>query len=149
VEVPGIKPQSWKLVQLGIVVRDVNKTIERLQSYGFGPFESRTLPPDREEWYRGKPFLLDVKISMAKLGDVQLELIQPTEGESLHKEFLDQKGEGIQHVMFAVDDFEREVEALTKKGADVVLKARMPGGRTIAYLDLDAGGLVVELVQKS
>jgi methylmalonyl-CoA/ethylmalonyl-CoA epimerase len=148
-EVSGIQPQSWKLKQVGVVVRDLDKAVTRLQSLGFGPFESRTLPPKREEWYRGKPFLVDVKISMANLGDVQLELIQPTQGESPHKQFLDEKGEGIQHVMFGVDDFEKEVAALTEKGASVVLKAIMPGGRTIAYLDLNVGGLVVELVQNS
>ena len=68
---------------------------------------------------------------------------------TLRKEFLDKKGEGIQHVMFGVNDFEREVAALTEKGASVVLKANMPGGRSIAYLDLNVGGLVVELVQNS
>jgi methylmalonyl-CoA/ethylmalonyl-CoA epimerase len=148
-EVSGIQPQSWKLKQVGVVVRDLDKAVTRLQSLGFGPFESRILPPKREEWYRGKPFLVDVKISMANLGDVQLELIQPTQGESPHKQFLDEKGEGIQHVMFGVDDFEKEVAALTEKGASVVLKAIMPGGRTIAYVDLNVGGLVVELVQNS
>jgi methylmalonyl-CoA/ethylmalonyl-CoA epimerase len=148
-EILGIQTQSWKLMQVGVVVRDMDKTVERLQCFGFGPFESRTLPPDREEWYRGKPFLGKVKISMATLGDVQLELIQPAEGESLHKEFLDEKGEGIQHVMFGVNDFEREVAALTEKGASIVLKAKMPNSRSIAYLDLNVGGLVVELVQKS
>jgi len=78
---------------------------------------------------------------MAKWGDVQLELIEPPEGESLHKEFLDSKGEGIQHVMFAVDDFGKEVKALTEKGAEIVLQAKMPGGSDIAYLDLKAGDI--------
>lgn len=148
-EIRGIQSQSWELKQIGIVVRNMDKAVERLQAFGFGPFESRTLPPDREEWYRGKPFLGKVKISMAKLGNVQLELIQPTESESLHKEFLDEKGEGIQHVMFGVNDFEGEVATLIEKGASVVLKAKMPNGRSIAYVDLNVGGLVVELVQKS
>ena len=76
-EISDIKSQSWKLMQVGVVVRDMDKAVERLQSFGFGPFEARTLPPDREEWYRGRPFLGKVKISMAELGDVQLELIQP------------------------------------------------------------------------
>jgi hypothetical protein len=148
-EIRGVQSQSWELKQVGVVVRDMDKAVDRLQSLGFGPFESRTLPPDREEWYRGKPFLGKVKISMAKLGNVQLELIQPVESQSLHKEFLDEKGEGIQHVMFGVNNFESEVATLTEKGASVVLKAKMPNGRSIAYVDLNVGGLVVELVQKS
>jgi methylmalonyl-CoA/ethylmalonyl-CoA epimerase len=143
-----IDSQSWKIMQIGVVVRDREKTVKLLEALGFGPFETRILPPDREEWYRGKPFKASASISMAKWGDVQLELIEPPPGESVHKEFLDSKGEGIQHVMFAVDDFAKEVKALTEKGAEIVLQAKMPGGRQIAYVDLKAADIVVELVQK-
>jgi catechol 2,3-dioxygenase-like lactoylglutathione lyase family enzyme len=140
--------QSWKLTQVGVVVRNVDKAIERLSSLGIGPFESRLLPPDREEWYRGKPMKAEFKISMAKVGDVDLELIQPLSGDSPHKEFLETKGEGIQHVMFAVDDFDKEVARLTKKGASVLLRAKFPGGGGVAYLDLGVGNIVFELSQK-
>ena len=140
--------QSWKIMQVGVVVRDVDKAIDRLSALGIGPFESRALPPDREEWYRGKPMKAKFKISMAPIGDVTLELIQPVEGESPHKEFLDSKGEGIQHIMVAVDDFDKEVARLTKKGAVELLRAKFPGGRGVAYLDLNVGGIIVELIQK-
>ncbi len=140
--------QSWKLMQVGVVVRDMDKAIERLSSLGIGPFEPRTLPPDRKEWFRGKPMNAEFNIHAARIGDVELELIQPLEGESPHKEFLDSKGEGIQHVMFAVDDFDKEVDRLTRNGAGVLLKAEMPGGRGLAYLDLNVGGIITELIQK-
>ena len=140
--------QSWELTQVGVVVRDMDRAVERLSSLGIGPFESRLLPPDREEWYRGKPHKGNVKINMARIGNVELELVQPVEGESVHKEFLDSKGEGIQHVMFGVDDFDSEVARLTKGGASELLRAKMPGGRGIAYLDLNVGGIIIELVQK-
>jgi len=142
------KTQSWRIMQVGVVVRDMDKAIKRLSSLGIGPFESRLLPPDREEWYRGKPHKGSVKISMAQVGDVQLELVQPVEGKSVHKEFLDSKGEGIQHVMFAVEDFDKEVARLTKEGAIELLRAKLPGGLGIAYLDLNVGGIIIELVQK-
>ena len=148
-EISGIQSQSWKLGQIGVVVRDMDKAVERLQGFGFGPFKDWVLPPDREEWFRGRPFLGPVKISVADVGGMQLELIQPDGEEGLHREYLDEKGEGIQHLMFTVADIEKEVAALTEKGADVVLKANMPGGRSIAYVDLNVGGLVVELVQRS
>lgn len=145
----GIQSPSWKLGQIGVVVRDMDKAVERLQSYGIGPFKDWVLPPDREEWFRGKPFHGPVKIRVTDVGGMQLELIQPDGEEGLHKEYLDEKGEGIQHLMFTVADIEKEVAALTAKGADVVLNANMPGGRSIAYVDLNVGGLVVELVQRS
>jgi methylmalonyl-CoA/ethylmalonyl-CoA epimerase len=76
-----------------------------------------------------------------------LEVIQPLEGKSPHQEFLDNHGEGIQHIAFAVDDLNREVAQLTKKGVSVLLSANLPKVR-VAYLDLGAGGLVVELMQE-
>ena len=75
-----------------------------------------------------------------------LELIQPLDGEWPHGEFLEQKGEGIQHLGFLVDNLEEGVKGLTDKGSDILLKSqRQDGG--VAYLDLDAAGLIVELVQ--
>ncbi len=37
-----------KVIQIGIVIRDMDKTIERLTSLGIGPFQEMTLPPDRD-----------------------------------------------------------------------------------------------------
>ena len=140
--------QSWKLTQVGVVVRDVEKTIKRLTALGIGPFQQMVLPPEREEWFRGKRMYADFKIYGAMIGDIQIELIQPLSGDSPHKEFLATKGEGIQHVMFAVDDFDKEVARLTKKGATELLRAKFPGGRGVAYLDLGVGNIIFELVQK-
>lgn len=140
--------QSWTLTQVGVVVRDVNKVVERLSSLGIGPFEPKNLPPDRNEWFRGEPMDADFNIQAARIGNVELELIQPLKGDSPHKEFLETKGEGIQHVMFAVDDFEKELDRLTKQGVEVLLRAKFPGGSGVAYLDLGAANFVIELVQK-
>jgi hypothetical protein len=136
-----------KLIQVGVVVKDLDKVVERLTSLGIGPFTSMHKPDDAEEWFRGKPMKARFKISGAKLGNVVLELIQPLEGKSPHQEFLDNQGEGIQHIAFAVDDLDREVSRLTKKGVSVLLSANLPKAR-VAYLDLGAGGLVVELMQE-
>lgn len=140
--------RSWKIMQVGVVVRDIDQAVKRLESLGIGPFESRLLPPDREEWYRGQPHKANVKISMAQVGDVQLELIEPLEGKSVHGEFLDSKGEGIQHIMFSVKDFDKETARLTEEGAVELLRAKFPGGPELAYLDLNVGGIIVELVQQ-
>ena len=143
----NVGTQSWKLTQVGVVVEDMEKAIARFEELGIGPFEPRTLPPG-EEWYRGKPHHGDVKISMTNLGGVQLELVQPVSGESVHKEFLDAKGEGIQHLMFAVDDFDKTVATLTDKGAVELLRSRRAGGGGVVYLDLNASGVIIEIPRR-
>ena len=139
---------SWKLTQVGVVVRDVKQVAERLASLGIGPFREMTLPPDRQELFRGKPALADARIMGTTLGGTQLELIQPVALESPHREFLETRGEGIQHIMVAVDDIEKEIKRLTDNGCTVVLDIRMPGGRHGAYIDLHAGGIILEMFQK-
>lgn len=139
---------SWQLTQVGVVVKDVKQVSERLEYLGIGPFQEMKLPADRQELFRGKPALADAKIMGATLGGVQLELIQPLAKESPHREFLENKGEGIQHIMVVVDDIEKEIKRLTDKGCTVLLDIRMPGGRHGAYIDLNAGGIILEMFQK-
>jgi hypothetical protein len=43
--IPG--NESWKLMQVGVVVADINAAIEKFGALGIGPFDIRTLPPDR------------------------------------------------------------------------------------------------------
>jgi len=136
-----------KLIQVGVVVRDMDKAIERLSSLGIGPFEPKVIPPNTKEWFRDKPLDANLKLSSAKIGEVEIELIQPVEGESPHKEFLDSKGEGIQHIACAVSDVDKEVAKLTKQGVGVLLRARWQDGG-VAYLDLGVAGLIIELIQR-
>lgn len=138
-----------RLVHIGVVVRDMGKTIERLTALGIGPFQPRILPADAREEYRGKPFLPGkrVAIQITRIGNMELELIQPIDGESPHQEFLDKKGEGIQHLGFMVDNLEEDIKRLTAEGSSILLTSQFKGGGGVAYLDLDAAGLIVELVQ--
>ena len=142
------KPPFSRVLQVGIVVRDVEKTVERLTSLGIGPFTVKSLPMEREEWFRGEPMYADFKIYAAMIGDVEIELIQPLSGESPHKEFLETKGEGIQHIACAVADVPKTVEELTKLGASEMLRARFRGAGEVAYLDLGVSNIIVELMKR-
>lgn len=139
---------SWTLTQVGVVVKDVKRVTERLAFLGIGPFEEMKLPPDRQELYRGKPALADARILATRLGEVQLEIVEPIAKESPHREFLETKGEGIQHIMVTVDDIDKEIKRLTDKGCTVLLDIRMSGGVHGAYIDLHAGGIIVEMFQR-
>lgn len=143
------KSTFTRLIHIGVVVRDMNKAIGRLAALGIGPFKPRIIPPDARETYRGKPFLPSrrVAIQITQIGNMELELIQPIDGESPHQEFLEQKGEGVQHLGFMVDNLEEDVERLTDAGSSILLTSQFKGGGGVAYLDLDVAGLIVELVQ--
>ena len=134
------------LTQIGVVVKNMDQTLERLSSLGIGPFEHRAVPSGAKEWYGDEPMHATFKITAAMVGGVEMEFIEPVDGKSPHKDFLDAKGEGIQHLAFSVDNLEEAVEAMKAKGAKVQMKADL-GKLKVAYIDLGVAGLVFELMQ--
>ena len=135
-------------LHLGVVVKDMDQAVKRLESLGIGPFEpydSGSTPPlIGKPLFRGKPMDSEQKIFKAKIGEVVLELFQPVKGESPWKEFLDSKGEGIHHIGFDVDDLDEEAARLTGQGAAVLSRINWQGGGGM-YLEIGAGGLIFEL----
>jgi len=135
------------LDQVCIVVEDVEKTVEFYASvFGLGPFYIVEVP--LELTYRGQPGTpCRLKIGFVLSGDVEIELIQVLEGESPHKDFLKEKGEGIHHLRFSVEGFDDMLADLTKEGVDPVWYNRYEGG-AMAYLSHEKmGGAMFELVE--
>ena len=136
-----------RLCDIGMVVRDLDKTVKRLEALGIGPFEPAQPPPGAEGlYYRGQPLVANFKGLVAHLGDIELELFQPMGKPNPWEEFLETKGEGIHHIGFHVDDVEKEVARLTGQGAEVTLTGKVNGKLAAAYIDLKAGDLLIELM---
>jgi catechol 2,3-dioxygenase-like lactoylglutathione lyase family enzyme len=137
---------DWKIMQIGLVVRDMKKAAEQLTALGLGPFIPKYLPPGSQGVFRGKTLDARVDVQRSMIGNVELELCQPVSGKSAHQEFLDSKGEGIQHILFEVQDIEAELQRFTSLGATILLQVEFKGGG-LAYVDLNTCGFVVELIQ--
>jgi catechol 2,3-dioxygenase-like lactoylglutathione lyase family enzyme len=143
-----IKSPFFELHHIGLIVKDINKTIKILTSIGIGPFEIAPMKDLTDREFRGKRVRSNSDVWFAKLGQVNLELVQPCEGESLQKETLERKGEGIEHLGFFVDNLWEEVNRLVQKGCKVVASARGPQGGGWAFLQGESdGGFYIELVQ--
>ena len=138
-------------IQVGIIVRDIEKTIEYYESLGIGPFKPLPNLVYKSRTIRGKPIALDsikLKIRVANVGPVQFELIEPGEDGELWREFLETRGEGIHHLGFIVDDIGRETARLEKKGLKTLYTSRYQNGGGAAYFDTDkTGGIIFELLQ--
>ena len=135
--------------QVGIVVKDAEKTAEYYSStFGIGPFTIQDLDM-RGVMLRGKPTTGNVRIAMAQMGPIQIELIQVLEGAEFYAEFLHTKGEGLHHLGVFIDDldtYDGLLAELANQGIKPLLSRR---GRTVsfAYLDTQAvGGVILELV---
>lgn len=143
--------ENWKFDHVSVVVRDIEKAVEFYQSLGIRRFRSLIGPsgpiPLTRKMIRGKPADYQIDLRSAEVGQLQFEVIQPLEGETPVKEFLEKRGEGIHHVGFFVDDLDRETAKMAEKGFKITQSGETPEVRW-AYFDTDVvGGVVIELMQ--
>ncbi len=136
------------IVQVGVVVKDLDKTVEFLSALGLGPFRITTADHPSATVH-GKKVSYKVRLAFSQLGPVQLELIEYVEGTAIQEEYLREKGEGIHHIMFNVQDLDKTVAKFTRKRIEVLLQDRYEGGGGIAYFGTDKiGGIIMEVVQR-
>ena len=135
---------SGPIIQIAWVTDDLEAT-ERLLSEQFGVgawtrirdvefgAESTTL--------RGEPVSFTAHISLGYAGDLQLELIEPVSGPTIHAEFLAEHGPGLHHVCFGVDDLDAACAAAEAAGVPVLMRGSMMDGEIeFAYVDGSASG---------
>ena len=108
-------------VQIGVVVQDLDKSTRALtEIFGIGPFRTIEWPPaDRtnfERFYYGERAEFTARMAFAEMGPVELELIQPLDGDSIWADFLRERGEGIHHIRFNVPDLVPVTEYLGGHG---------------------------------
>jgi len=144
---PG-KSAFGKLQHVGVVVKDIKKAIAYLESLGIGPFEGPghqkvfTIPFKGE--LHGKPAEWKTTISNAKMGDVELELLEPAEGAQALKESLDKTGEGLHHIGFITDNLDKEIANFKKNGIGIWTMGKASGGAFIYSDPSPVGGIAIE-----
>jgi len=141
-----------ELYQVGIVVRDLKKSIELYEKLlGIGPWDEMCIDGEvlTSMTYKGKPvenasFLTGV----AWVGDLQIELIQPVEGDLPYSDFLREHGEGLHHMGHVqVSDMDAAVRDLEAQGYPCIFAGASPGTR-FAYIDMTKSlGMIVELLK--
>jgi len=130
---------NWKFNHIGTVVRDVDKAVEYYQSLGI--VDEAT---DRVTMEGKKAKLIGRFIH---IGSLLIELWQPVRGETVQQEFLNSRGEGVNHIAFHVDDLDKEKDKLVEKGIPVVFSVKDENGY-MAYFDArKVGNILIELIQ--
>ena len=132
---------------LAVIVKDMDEAIEYYQALGMGPFEPvEVIHTDR--MFYGEPAPSDIKLIArgGQMGPIWLELIQPVSGKYIHNEFLERRGEGINHMSFLVDDIEEAISIMAEAGFEAIVYQKNVGGGGMAFFDTDKiGGVIIEL----
>ena len=135
--------------QIGIVVRDINAAIDYYNStFGWGPFHVMEVEL-KKFTYKDKIGNCRLKLAFARSGPIEIELIEVLEGETPHAEFLREKGEGVQHLRFRVENIDHMLAELAKAGVKpVFFKLDPQSGISFAYIHSDRiGGVMFELLE--
>ena len=128
--------QFSELHHVTIAVNDIEKAVKYYESIGIGPFKSffplrefvKLNMPDESAFFK-------FKVRQAKMGAVLLQLVEPpVEGQSIYREFLDKRGEGVQHLGFLVDDIDKAETDLRGLGLRVTAYAGS-ASRSMAKLE--------------
>jgi hypothetical protein len=140
-----------RAVQIGIVVDDIERVTRLLEEvFGIGPFQWIEWPDRPDSWYtyRGKQERIRLRQAFTQVGPLELEFIQPLEGErNAYREFLEQTGGGIHHLLFEVEDIDKVVEEAAKSGVEVLQAGAgiRPGTRWALLDTKKLFGLLLEL----
>src|SRR5574341_235501 len=113
-----------KLNHISIAVKDANKFAELYEAL----FDIKFTPVK----------LLDSQKVYLRFGETEgakIELISPASTDSPISKFLEKKGEGLHHICLEVENLDKALEGLKKKGVDIIGEPTIGGsGKNIVFL---------------
>jgi methylmalonyl-CoA epimerase len=128
-----------KIDHLGIAVRSLDRALEFYRDQ-LGLEVSLRETVEHEK----------VNVAMLPLGQPRIELLEPTESDSVIGKFLEKRGEGLHHIAIRVPDLRASVERLKSAGARLLNEPRAgAGGHLYVFVHPSStGGVLLELIQE-
>jgi methylmalonyl-CoA/ethylmalonyl-CoA epimerase len=143
------------IAQICLVVRDLDKAVETWWTrFGVGPWQLYTygkpLVPRMSR--NGQPTEYSMRVALANIGPMRIELVQPLEGDTVYEEFLARHGEGVHHVGVLVNSMAEALKQAECAGLDMTQDGAgfgQDGDGHYAYLDTEPLiGITVELIDR-
>jgi methylmalonyl-CoA/ethylmalonyl-CoA epimerase len=125
-----------RIIHIGIAVRN----LEQARSLYAELFETQPSPPMEGDGMR---------VSMLQLGEIKIELMASASEESVLTKFLEQRGEGVQHICIEVDNIDAELKALKERGIQLVSETPGDGleGKIAFLHPKSTHGVLIELCE--
>jgi len=127
-----------EITEVGVAVKDLEKTTQIfVDVLGGEAGEVFDVP------------LFGMRFRMVRLGNVDFELMEPTDDEGMIARFIRTKGEGIHHVAFSVDDLSEEMTRVKDKGGQLINDEPLEifGGKLSFLHPKLFSGVAIELVE--
>ena len=91
-----------------------------------------------------------VRVGFFRVGDVRLELLEPTDPASSVAVFLEKRGEGLHHIAYTVEGIEARIAELKQSGLRMIDETPRPGAHhmRIAFVHPKSScGVLTELCE--
>lgn len=124
---------------LGIAVRSIDNALEFYQrQLGLTVSARETVAHEK------------VHVAMLPAGGPRIELLEPSEDDSVIGRFLAKRGEGLHHIAFRVPNLAATVATLQLNGARLLGEPqRGAGGHLYVFVHPSStGGVLIELIQQ-
>ncbi|MDG3003547.1 methylmalonyl-CoA epimerase [Paludisphaera mucosa] len=101
---------------IGIAVRSIDAQKDYYTNVLGAVFEGEEVVADQK-----------VKVAFFRIGDVRMELLEPTDPSSTVAAFIEKKGEGLHHVALEVDDIATRIADVKAQGLRMIDEKARPG----------------------
>ncbi|WP_310531375.1 VOC family protein [Novosphingobium sp.] len=139
------------IIELCHVTRDLDAALLHwTRDLGAGPFFVFDVPVLPGQLYYGVPTEVAMRVGFGFSGGVLIELLEQTnDGASPFRDFLEQHGEGLHHIM-PRGEYDADHARLSAAGHQVAYAGQMPSGERFCLFDTRAlNGAYVELMELS
>lgn len=130
-----------RLSHIAVVVRDLEATVERFQHVlGAHVIEREHLRATGTD------------VAVLELGGAHIEFLSSRQPDTKVGRILQERGEGIHHLSFEVQNIEDQLAALRTEGVRLLDETPRVGvhGRKIAFLNPEeTSGILIELVEEN
>lgn len=143
--------ENKEMTQVGIIVDDIEQASQAWANFlGLEEVPGVSVAKGHESrptTFRGNPSNSSAKLAFFQLPNLTIELIEPLEGPSTWREFLEEHGPGIHHIAFNVDNMKQSVKLFEDAG---IKEVQHGGWGTGEYAYMDGAGsleLIIELLE--
>lgn len=127
-----------KMIQVGLVVRDREALLQNMKDvFGVEPAMITRTVADENSTYYGEQADYEAELIFYRFAGVELEFVVPVRGKSIWQDFLDEKGEGMHHVLFNVDSYEEAKAQMAAQGIPLMQEgaSTLQAGARWGYFD--------------
>lgn len=93
-----------------------------------------------------------VRVGFFRVGEIRIELLEPTDPSSTVQKFLEKRGEGLHHLAFTVEDINARIAELQESGIRMIDETPRGGAHQvkIAFIHPKSShGVLTELCEPS